>query len=198
MGKLPLHGACLALAALGAYACGCAGPRLPAARPTLDLIDRAADRERARDYAAAESLYQQAKREAPDQRSRIFATREHARALVFWGRHAAAESELSALVALAPAAAPAWHDLAMLRHRRGDTAGAIAGFRRAIAAARRDPRPRIALCAVLVNERRYDAAIAEYQALLELPLPAHVRTAVHEALALLHRAAADEVRRTAE
>lgn len=167
----------------------CAGaPRpQPAAPATLDTLEQAEARERARRYDEARNLYRSAVDTAPDDRSRAYAARRFAAALLFWGELEAAEAELVTVVRLEPADPAAWHDLGIVRHRRGDIAGAEHALRRALANAPRDPRPRIALAALLVNERRLREALAQYEALLELELPERTRAAVERGIELLRR-----------
>lgn len=169
-----------------AAACAAGPPRRPTIAPsTTALVERAQNAERARRYDEARALYQQATADAPDAASRAWAAREQAEALVFWGEYEAAERALEIAVTARPDDAASWHDLGMLRHRRGDTAAAEQAFRRSMRAAPRDARPRIALAALLVNAGRFDDAIAEYEALLELDLPPRTRDAVHRALDML-------------
>jgi hypothetical protein len=48
-----------------------------------------------------------------------------------------------------------------------------------------DPRPRIALAALLVKTRRFRAAEAEYRALLDMDVSPRIRRAIERALELL-------------
>lgn len=164
----------------------CAGRPAPAISPaTRVAVDRAERSERARRYDQARAWYERAERDAPDARSRAWAARQYADALAFWGEYRDAERALERVVRWAPGDASAWHDLGILRARRGDVAGAEMALRRAKAAAPHDPRPRVALAALWVNARRFDAALAEYRALLALDLPPRLRAAVRRAIALV-------------
>ncbi len=145
-----------------------------------------------RKYDEARALYEAAKRDAPDDPSRAYAGRELASALIFWGEYEAAEAELVEVVDLAPGHASAWHDLGVLRARRGDSAGAKNALRRSIETAPRDPRPRIALAALLVNERRFGDALTQYERILELELPERTRSAVQRGMELIRGEMAGE------
>lgn len=174
--------------ALALIACGSAtpSPASPSAA-TRAAITRADDHERARRHDRARAEYAAAIRDAPDPPSEAFARREYASALAFWGEVAAAVAELEAVVRLDPRDAPAWHDLGVLRHHTGDDAGADAALRRARALRPSDPRPRIALAALLWRRGDRAGAAREYRALLDLDLPPKVRARVEWALDALAR-----------
>jgi Flp pilus assembly protein TadD len=154
---------------------------------TKAAVQRAEEREQARKYDEARALYEAAKRDAPDNRSRAYAARELASALIFWGEYEAAETELVEVVELDPLDASAWHDLGVLRARRGDTRRAESALLRAIETAPRDPRPRIALAALMVNDRRFDDALSQYERILDLDLPERTRKAVERGMELIRR-----------
>jgi Flp pilus assembly protein TadD len=120
-----------------------------------------------RDYPAALADHARAVREAPDRPSRIHALREQAGTLIAIGDLAGAARALEAVVRLAPAARDL-NDLGIVRARLGQPAAAEAALRRARDLAPRDPRPRRGLAALLVNQRRFDEALAEYRALKPL------------------------------
>jgi hypothetical protein len=61
----------------------------------------------------------------------------------------------------------------------------------ASAAAPPDPRPHLALAALLVNAGRHREALGTYRELLGLDLPSRTRSAVRRGLALLERELAD-------
>lgn len=180
-----------ALAAAVAIATGCGGggapePRRPAVAPvTLAWIERAQAAERERRYDRAREAYQRAVAKAPDDPSRAHAHRELGRALVFWGEYPAGRDALERAVALTPEDAPAWHDLGIVRHQLGDLAGAEAALARAVALRPRDPRPRLALAALLWNQQRLAEALAQYDALIALELPDPVREKIEWARATL-------------
>jgi Flp pilus assembly protein TadD len=178
----------LAIAAMLAGACGGGQEARKSAQiapATAQLLARARAEERSRRYDRARSLYRQAAREAPDRPSAARAWRELARALLFWGEFDQAEAALRRAVESDPEEASAWHDLGVVRARRGDSAGAERSLRRAIDLAPREPRPRIALAALLVNQRRWPEALRQYRALETMDLPERVREAVARAIALI-------------
>ncbi|HWM88138.1 MAG TPA: tetratricopeptide repeat protein [Kofleriaceae bacterium] len=176
------------MALLGAAgACGRTAvdpPRAPVTA-TQRLLAQARAEERARRYDSARALYERAAREAPDRASAAPAWRALARALLFWGEIGDAEAALERAVDSAPGEASAWHDLGIVRARRGHPAGAERALRRAIALAPREPRPRVALAALLVNQRRWPDALDQYRALQRLPLPGRTRDAVARAIELI-------------
>jgi len=153
----------------------------------MATLERAEERERARSYNEARQLYERAVSEAVDDPSRAHARRRFAAALLFWGEPDAAEVQLEAVVRIRPADPAAWHDLGILRHRRGDTAGAQRALQRAITNAPLDPRPRIALAALLVNLHRFRDALAHYEQILELDIPDRTRGAVERGMAMLRQ-----------
>lgn len=154
---------------------------------TLAAVERAESREQDRKYEEARALYETAKRDAPDEPSRAYAGHQLASALIFWGEYEAAEAELVEVVELAPEDASAWHDLGVLRARRGDIPGAETALRSSIQGAPRDPRPRIALAALLVNDRRFDDALAQYEGILDLDLSERTRRAVERGMELIRQ-----------
>lgn len=190
-----MRGAAIALS-WAVAACGGAAPRGPsdAVRAEIAAAETA---ERARQHHAARAHYERAIASARDPNSAAFARREFAETLMSWGEYPEAIAQLERAVAARSASTPestpeskidtqlaaaAWHDLGLLRHNRGDVPGAIAALSRARALAARDPRPRIALAALLWKSGDRAGAAAEYRALLELDLPARVRTKVEWAL----------------
>jgi Flp pilus assembly protein TadD len=178
----------LAIAALLAGACGGGQDARKSAQiapATAQLLAKARAEERSRRYDRARSLYRRAAREAPDRTSAARAWRELARALLFWGEIDEAEAALNRAVESAPDEVSAWHDLGVVRARRGDTAGAERALRRAIDLAPGEPRPRIALAALLVNQRRWPEALRQYRALETMRLPERIRAAVARAISLI-------------
>jgi tetratricopeptide (TPR) repeat protein len=178
----------MAALAVVAGACGggarSAGPREPAVS-TREMLDKAHEAERGRRYDQARALYLRAAREAPDRSSQAIAWRELGAALIFWGELAEAADALEKVVALDPDAVAAWHDLGIVRARLSDTAGAERAFRRAIALAPEEPRPRVALAAFFITQRRWDDALRQYRALEKLDLPERTRRAVARAIQLV-------------
>lgn len=182
-----------AIAGVLAGACGggkAAEPRAEAAPPTAGLLARARVEERERHYDRARALYEQAAREAPDWNSAAHAWRELARALLFWGELRDAESALTRAVSAAPGEVSAWHDLGVVRARLGDSRGAERALARAISLDPDEPRPRIALAAMLVNQRRWDDALVQYRALEKMEIPPRIREAVARAIELIEKSRA--------
>lgn len=170
-------------------ACGGRAPA-PPERPTpatQTLIAQAEAEEKARRYDRADALYTRARAEAPDAPSHATAALAHGRALIFWGEYERAEDALEEATRHAPGDAGAWHDLGMVRHQRGDLAGAEVAFRRSIEASPRDGRPRLALAALLWKQRRHEDALREYEALATLDLPERVHGRVLWAIDTLRR-----------
>ena len=184
-------GRSIAVAALAALAGACGGRGERAERPreaaasTRSILDQARKEERARRYDRARELYLRATREAPDRGSEAIAWRELGSALIFWGELEEAAQALGRVVAIDPAAISAWHDLGIVRARLGDVTGAERAFHRAIALAPEEPRPRVALAALLVRQRRWDDALAQYRRLERLDLPETTRRAVGRAIEIL-------------
>jgi tetratricopeptide (TPR) repeat protein len=172
-------------------ACGASAPA-PAqpAKATRDLLARAEVAEKERRYDRAQAFYVEARRQAPDPASGAAAALAHGRALIFWGDYEQAQAALEDATRAAPGNPGAWHDLGMVRHERGDLAGAEAAFRRSIAASPRDGRPRLALAALLWKQRRHPDALREYEALAGLELPQRVHEQVQWAIATLRRSIA--------
>ena len=173
-----------------ALAAACGGGQAARTRAQIDpataaLLARARGDERARRYDRARALYERAARDAPDRVSAARAWRELARALLFWREIGDAEGALRRAVEADPSEVSAWHDLGIVRGWRGDAAGAERALRRAIALAPREPRPRVALAALLVNQRRWPDALGEYRALERMELPDKTRRAVERAIALI-------------
>lgn len=186
----------LLLVSWAGLGCGAAAPRpapapAEAVRAELDAAERA---ELARNHAVARRHYEAAiaaavaappPRDLPSQR---LARREYAETLISWGELPAAAAQLAALVAVDEQNAAAWHDLGMVRHALGELPAAISALTTARRLAPDDSRPRIALAALYWKRGDLAAARAEYQALLELPLPERVRDKVEWALGQLPRA----------
>jgi Flp pilus assembly protein TadD len=176
-----------AFAIVLACAGACAHPATGPAASTRAAIERAEAAELHRDHAGARAAYEDAIAHAPDPPSQIFARREYASTLEAWGEVPAAIAQLEVIVRLDPSNAPSWHDLGILRHARGDDAGAAVALRQARALAPNDPRPRIALAALLWSTGDRTGAAAEYRALLTLQLPDRVRAKVEWALQQLQQ-----------
>ncbi len=166
---------------------GCGGPPAPRgpSSATRAAVAAAEEHERARRHDEARAGYERAIAEAPDRASEVWARLELASQLGFWGEIAAAIAQLEAVVALTPELARAWHDLGILRHHAGDDGGAKQALVRATELAASDPRPRIALAALLWSTGDTAGARGQYRALLGLELPDAVRTKVEWALTQL-------------
>lgn len=176
------------LVAAAPHLTGCGGaqkPEEPSAE-TRRLIAEAETQERARRYDLARVRYQKAVDAAPTPASAAFAAHRFASALAFWGELEPARAMLETAVARDPGRASAWHDLGVIRVQLGDLAGAEMALRRAVDLARGDPRPRIALAALLVKTHRYREAEVQYRELRDnFDLPPRLRAAVDRALELL-------------
>ncbi|MCB9591522.1 MAG: tetratricopeptide repeat protein [Sandaracinaceae bacterium] len=97
--------------------------------------------------------------------------------LLRWGRAELSIGPLARAVDLDPTHAETWNALALARSAAGDAAGAEEAFRRGIEQRPDHPGLRLGLAALLVNDERYDAALAIYDAIVaERPTfaPAHV------------------------
>jgi Flp pilus assembly protein TadD len=166
----------------------CATP--PPAVPSTELqqlLDRAQQAERKRDYTAARALYEQGVKTAQDGRNRAYAEGELASALAFWGFYDEARAAYERAVQADPQLVRAWHDLGILRARSGDLVRAEQALQEAVKRAPREPRSRIALAALLMNRHKLDEAARHYRALLELDIPQRIRKAVKKALQLIAR-----------
>jgi len=173
--------------AVALAAAGCATTAAPAqpGQETRAAIARAEAHERARRHDLARAEYDRAIAAARDPVTEAYARRELASALIFWGDLPGAAAQLEAAVRVAPGAAPAWHDLGIVRHHLGDVAGAAAALRQARQLRPRDPRPRVALAALLWQSGDRAGAAAEYRALLALDLPPRLRAKVEWAIRTL-------------
>ncbi len=167
-------------------ACGKGAPRQPPLAPdTRELISVAKQHERARRYDLARNAYERAVREAKDPQSGAVAAKALASALIFWGEYEAAERALGTAIRLRPGQPSSWHDLGIIRAKRGDHGQAEAAFRRSIQLSPKAPFSRLALAALLVNLRRYPEALAEYEALKKLNLPTHTDRAIDRGMQLI-------------
>ncbi len=172
------------------FVVGC-GPRPKprSARPspqTQALVDKAHSVERTRDYHRARRLYKEAIATAEDADSAAFANREMAAALLFWGEYDGAMDLLLESLKHDPAQAPVWHDLGILRSRAGRPQAAHTALAEAVRLAPQSPRSRVALAALLVQQKRYSEALAHYKRLLTLKLPSTTKQAVQKAIVLLN------------
>ena len=154
---------------------------------TQSLVSQAEHAQRQRRYDRARALYQRAQSEATAPFSRAYASREYGLALIFWGEYRDAEQALSSAVDARNDDVASWHDLGMVRHRLGRLPQAETAFRTAKRLAPRDPRPRIALAAMLAQQRQYRHALAEYRQLLGLQLPGRLRAKTEWMIGQLRR-----------
>jgi Flp pilus assembly protein TadD len=172
-----------------ALAAACGGTPRPAtvSPATREAVAAADDAERAREHDRARALYETALRDARDPPSQAFAARAYADVLLLWGEGEAAVVQLETVTTATPDDPSAWHDLGIVRHTLGDVPGARTALERAAALAPDDPRPHIALAALLWKSGRRAEALAEYRVLLTLELPARVRDKVEWAIAELSK-----------
>ena len=162
-------------------ACGHAPPPRPADTTRREVATAEAALRR-RDYDGARAGYARAIAAAPDRPSEAFARRELADMLLLFDERKEAAAELEQVVTLRPRDAASWHDLGIVRHALGDIDGAATALNRARTLAPDDPRPRIALAALLWQRGDRDGAAREYRALLDLELPPRVRDKVEWAI----------------
>lgn len=144
--------------------------------------------ERKRAHFEARAHYQAAYQAAPTAQAHAQVARQFADTLLSWGEFTEAQTQLELVVTHQPSQAAGWHDLGMVRFRLGLPAGAEVALRRAVALMPREPRPRIALAALLWANHRGADALREYQALRQLALPAAVRSKVDWAITQLSKA----------
>lgn len=175
-----------ALAFVLLVACGSRAPAVRAPAPTVKAeIDLAEQAERQRKHDVARVHYEKAVALASDPASNAYARREFAETLASWGEVPEAIVQLEQAVALVDDNPAAWHDLGILRHNRGDVAGATTALARAKELAPGDFRPRVALAALRWKSGDKTGAKTEYEQLLELELPTRLREKVKWALAEL-------------
>lgn len=164
-------------------------------------IERAEQAEQARDHDQARAHYERAIASAADPASVGFARREFAETLATWGEIDSARGQLEKAVAATPADPIAWQMLGILRANPavGDVPGAFAAFEKSKQLAPRAWIPRRDLAALhfklgagrdadpdpSVAAQHRAAALAEYQAMLELDLPARLRDKVKWAIEYL-------------
>ncbi len=155
------------------------------AEPVRALLLQAEQAERARDYHTARARYQEAIAIAPDQPSAALANREMASALLFWGEYEGAEKRLLQSLVHDGTQVRVWHDLAIVQVQLKKHDAALASLEKGLKLAPREPRIHVAYAALLVKEKRYVDAIAQYEHLLTLPIPPRVEQATHKALQIL-------------
>ena len=178
--------------AIAALLLACAPPPPPRGPSTAVKTDveQAEDAERARHHDVARTRYEQAIADARDPASEAFARHEYAETLATWGEFDAAIAQLERVVALHDTDAAAWHDLGFLRFQQNNTPGALAALEKAKALEPRDPRPRKTLAVIRWKTGDLAGAKAEYKGLLELDLPATLRSKVEWAIGELDRTGA--------
>lgn len=193
----------LALALLLA-ACAGSAPRRPAPIDTVRReVEAAEAAERARKHDVARAHYEAAVAAAKDPPSVAFARREFGETLATWGENAEARAQLEASVVAVATDPVAWQMLGILRHELGDIDGAFAALERSKSLAPRAwiPRRDLAVLHWRLGEGRAAerdpalaakhraAALAEYEAMLELDLPDRLREKVRWAIEVLSRPA---------
>jgi len=187
-------------------ACSHPSPRGPAARdPVRVEIEAAEAAEAKRQHFAAREHYERAIAAAErrgDASAIGYARREMAETLATWGENDAARTQLEAAVVATPSDAIAWQMLGILRAKAGATAGAFAALEKSKAIAPRAWIPRRDIAVLhwsLGDGRARDpdpakaaahraAALAEYEAMLELELPDRLREKVQWAIGVLSQA----------
>jgi Flp pilus assembly protein TadD len=168
---------------------GCASSAKPS-QSTLSAVEKAEAAELRRDHDTARALYLDAIAKAPDKASERYARHEMTETLLSWGELDAGAEQLEAIVAIAPDDAAAWHDLGIVRHHQDDNPGAIEALSRSRDLKPNDPRPRIALAALLWKTGDQPGALREYTELHRLELPERVREKVEWAIRQLTPSAA--------
>jgi tetratricopeptide (TPR) repeat protein len=165
-------------------------------------IDAAEAAEGRRDHLVARQHYEAAVAAAdasPNQVSRGFAHREFGETLATWGETAEARTHLEASVAAIPEDPIAWQMLGIVRTKLGDLPGAFTALEKSKQLAPRAwiPRRDLAVLHWSLAEGRTAspdpqaaaqhraAALAEYQAMLDLDLPDRVREKVKWAIDVL-------------
>jgi Flp pilus assembly protein TadD len=177
----------LGIVGIAAIAIACGGspaPRSPADDVRAEIA-AAEQSERARRHHVARAHYERAVSGARDPASVAYARHRYAETLAHWGELDAAIAQLERVIEVADGDASAWHDLGLLRHKRGHDRAAIVALERARELVPRDIRPRIALAALRWKLGDRGGATTEYRGLLELDLPARLRDKVEWALAEL-------------
>lgn len=141
--------------------------RLAALRPTdpRPVVEIAFTHELQRDYDAALRAYGRAIEIAPESAyaHRVLGTR-----LLRWNQADAALDPLARACALEPTHAETWKALGLARHQLGDRAGAESAFREGLRHRPNERTLQLPLAALLVNARRYEDALAIYDAVLQV------------------------------
>jgi len=189
----------LLLLACAIAGCGGAQHAAPPAAPDVRAEIRSAeDAERARKHDVARAAYERAVADAKTPESIGFARGRFGETLATWGEYREAIAQLEGSVATFPSDPAPWHDLGVVREHEGDSRGALDAFEHAVALAKTDWRPRLAIAALrwkLAARCFHDtpgpctaevaAARTEYGAMLDLDLPDRLRDKVKWALAQL-------------
>lgn len=171
---------------LAACTAQAAQPRIPSGA-VAEHVKLAEDAELARQHDVARAEYLRAITEAHDPANEAYARKEYAETLQTWGELAEMRTQLERVVALRPADAGAWHDLALVYHHDGDDDHAISALERAKQLVPHDYRPRRTLAVLWWTRHDFDRAAAEYRAMLDLELPDRLREKVRWALDQLAR-----------
>ena len=138
-----------------------------------------------RAHLEAEKHYERALSVARNAESKALAHREYGSTLVFWGEEERALVQFRASLEADPNQARVWHDSGVLLSRSGRQEGAQRALSKAVELAPADPRPRIALAALLVNMGAYRDALSQYRAILRLDIPPKIETAARKAIEIL-------------
>lgn len=177
---------CLAL-------CACA--RRPAVTGPSNAVklevERAERAEEARQHDVARKHYELAIANAKDPQSVGFARREFAETLATWGEVDAARGQLEKAVSATPDDPIAWQMLGIVRASDAvrDIPGAFAALEKSKQLAPRAWIPRRDLAVLHWKLGHRAEALAEYQAMLELDLPARLREKVKWAIGELSKPA---------
>jgi tetratricopeptide (TPR) repeat protein len=167
-------------------------------------IDKAEAAEKQRQHLVAREHYEKAVAEAKrigDPSGIGFATREFGETLATWGENEEARAQLEIAVVNVPNDPIAWQMLGILRHKLGDIPGAFLALEKSKALAPRAWIPRRDLAVLHWSRgegRTADpdptkaaehraAALAEYQAMLDLELPDRLREKVEWAIGVLSK-----------
>jgi tetratricopeptide (TPR) repeat protein len=191
--------------ALALLACGGRQTPAPQTNRTVIELNAAEDAERHRQHDVARTHYEAAVASAQDPKSAGIAHREFAETLATWGEIEDARTHLEAAVVVTPQDPIAWQMLGILRAKLGDVPGGFTALEKSKALAPRAWIPRRDLAALhwklgegrdklpdpAQAEKQRAAALAEYEGMLDLELPARVREKVKWAIDLLSKPAGD-------
>jgi len=185
---VPALAACL-------FACGSAQhPAEPKPDVRAEVRD-AETAEKARQHDVARAKYEHAIADARDPESIGYARGRFGETLATWGEYKESIAQLEGSVAAYPSDPAPWHDLGLVREHEGDSRRALDAFEHAVALAKTDWRPRLAVAALrwklaarcfreTVGDCTHEVTVAreEYRAMLDLDLPDRLREKVKWAI----------------